>query len=116
MFSSLAHPPALSQLWSAPYPATAAFAAPRRLTKPRTVPGTPRPRPAAEPSGDPAAVAALTQSVAALGDVESQGADDDIAVEDPRLPSIPPGGTGILTDQEGSSQFRRKRCCTVRCG
>ena len=84
-------------------PASVAFAAPggtdaawrRRRSAGRAV---------AAPSGDPAAVAALTHSVAAL-ETLSHKVQMKTSRSTIQAAVDPPGGTGMLTDQEGSSQF-----------
>ena len=60
--------------------------------------------PAAAPSGDPAAVAALTRSVAAL---ETLSHKVQMTTSRSKIQAAvdPPGGAGMLIDQEGSSQF-----------
>jgi hypothetical protein len=60
--------------------------------------------PVAAPSGDPAAVDALTRSVAAL-DTLSHNVQMTTAHAKIRASVDPAGGTGMLIDQEGSSQF-----------
>jgi hypothetical protein len=99
-------------------PATVAFAAPTAAsgTVEALAPGAASPVaapapvtaapavPAAAPSGDPAAVAALTQSVAALNAL-SHKVEMTTSRSKIRAAVDPPGGAGMLTDQEGASQF-----------
>jgi hypothetical protein len=88
-------------------PATAAFAAPTAAG--RTVAALASDAastavPEAAPSGDPAAVAALIRSVAAL---ESLSHKVQMTTSRSKILAAvdPPSGTGMLTDQEGPSQF-----------
>src|SRR5258708_3755052 len=60
--------------------------------------------PVAAPSGDPNAVAALTRSVAAI-ETLSHNVQMTTSRSMIRASVDPPGGTGMFTDQEGSSQF-----------
>lgn len=88
-------------------PATMAFAAPAAAGGTHAVltsgPAPPA-VPAAAPSGDPAAVAALTRSIAPL---ETLSHKVQMTTSRSKIQAAvdPPGGAGMLTDQEGSSQF-----------
>lgn len=88
-------------------PATVAFAAPTApggthaaLAQVAAAPAAP----VAAPSGDPAAVAALTRSVAAL-ETLSHKVHMTTSRSTIQAAVDPPGGAGMLIDQEGSSQF-----------
>ncbi len=88
-------------------PAAVAFAAPTAaggtdaaLAQAEAQPAVP----VAAPSGDPAAVAALTRSVAAI-EALSHNVQMTTSRSMIRASVDPPGGTGMFTDQEGSSQF-----------
>lgn len=88
-------------------PATMAFAAPTapgRTGAVLTSGAAPPAVPAAAPSGDPAAVAALTRSIAPL---ETLSHKVQMTTSRSKIQAAvdPPGGAGMLTDQEGSSQF-----------
>ena len=85
-------------------PASVAFAAPAGTDAALAQVAAQPAVPVAAPSGDPAAVAALTQSVAAL-ETLSHKVQMKTSRSTIQASVDPPGGTGMLTDQEGSSQF-----------
>ena len=85
-------------------PASVAFAAPAGTDAALAQVAAQPAVPVAAPSGDPAAVAALTHSVAAL-ETLSHKVQMKTSRSTIQASVDPPGGTGMLTDQEGSSQF-----------
>jgi hypothetical protein len=85
-------------------PASVAFAAPAGTDATLAHVAAQPAVPVAAPSGDPAAAAALTRSVAPL-ETLSHKVQMKTSRSTIQAAVDPPGGTGILTDQEGSSQF-----------